>query len=129
MQKWGELARFSTAPAGISDSDINTFINHPDVYFDVAQTDEALTEKLANQKHLALFWMGMEAWHEYRRTGYPELTIGAGTLNDRILPTRFAYPSATVASNSENASAAIANMGGSNDMKTPVWWSKQAIGN
>lgn len=129
MQKWSELAHFSTAPAEISDGDITAFINHPDVNFNVAQTDDVLAEKLANQKHLALFWIGMEAWHEYRRTGFPELTIGAGTLNDRILPTRFAYPSATVASNSENANAAIANMGGSNDMKTPVWWSKQAIGN
>jgi hypothetical protein len=69
----------------------------------------------------------MEAYHEYRRTGFPILTIGPGTgQNDFILPTRFAYPNTTMATNSENAQAAVSRMGG-NDMKTPVWWSKQAI--
>jgi len=69
----------------------------------------------------------VEAWHEYRRTGYPMLTIGRGTLNNHILPTRFAYPGVTMATNSINARAAIKNMGGDNDMQTSVWWSKQAI--
>jgi hypothetical protein len=32
-----------------------------------------------------------------------------------------------MATNSENAYEALARMGGDNDMKTPVWWSKQAI--
>ena len=70
----------------------------------------------------------MEAYHEYRRTNYPELTIGEGTVfNDYILPTRFAYPTTTLATNAVNSEEAINNMGG-NDMKTPIWWSKQAIG-
>ena len=82
----------------------------------------------ANQKFLALFWVGMEAYHEYRRTGYPVLTIGEGTLyNDYILPTRLGYPNTTISTNSANANAALEEMGGENDMKTPVWWSKQAI--
>lgn len=70
----------------------------------------------------------MEDWHEYRRTGYPELTIGQGCVyNDMILPTRFAYPSTTVATNNEHVQEALTRMGGQNDMKTPLWWSKQAI--
>jgi hypothetical protein len=71
----------------------------------------------------------MEAYHEYRRTGFPTLTIGKGTVyNDYILPTRFAYPNTTMSTNADNAAAALTRMGGANDMKTPVWWSKQAIG-
>ena len=85
-------------------------------------------ELIADQKYLGLFWIGMEAYHEYRRTGYPTLTIGAGTQNDHILPTRFAYPATTVAVNSAHVKEALDRMGGANDMKTPVWWSKQAIG-
>ena len=77
---------------------------------------------------MALFWIGMEAYHEYRRTGYPVLTIGKGAIyNDYILPTRFAYPNTTMATNGENAKIALDRMGGENNMKTPVWWSKQAI--
>lgn len=129
MEKWNEVAHYSTTPAAITQEAVSSFIQYPAVYFDPAQPDDVLEEKLANQKYIALFWVGMEAWHEYRRTGYPELTIGQGTLNDGVLPTRFAYPSSTIASNSEHANAAIQNMGGANDMKTPVWWSKQAVGN
>ena len=70
----------------------------------------------------------MEAYHEYRRTGYPVLTIGEGTIyNDQILPTRMGYPNTTISTNMENANAALQQMGGENNMKTPVWWSKQAI--
>ena len=70
----------------------------------------------------------MEAYHEYRRTGYPVLTIGEGTTyNDNVFPTRLGYPNITILTNGANAEAALQEMGGENDMKTPVWWSKEAI--
>ena len=47
-------------------------------------------ESILDQKYVALFWTGFEAWHEYRRTGYPALVIGEGTQNDHVLPTRMA---------------------------------------
>ena len=125
LQKWSEQGQYSLAPVSITASDITAFLAS-----DLASWDNAAVSKeelIANQKFLALFWTGMEAYHEYRRTGFPILTIGPGTgQNDFILPTRFAYPNTTMATNSENAQAAVSRMGG-NDMKTPVWWSKQAI--
>lgn len=127
MLKWSELGAFSATPTSISDEQIAAFLQFQGVQFDINSSVSNLTELIANQKYVALFWIGFEAWHEYRRTGFPELTIGAGTLNDHILPTRFAYPSVTIATNSDNANAALVNMGGPNDMKTPLWWSKQAI--
>lgn len=126
MQKWSEQGAYSETPTSISQSDIDTYLDSPLGSWDLAADKDEL---LGNQKYLALFWVGMEAWHEYRRTGYPVLTIGDGTVyNDHVLPTRFGYPNITVSSNSANAKAALADMGGANDMKTPVWWSKQAIG-
>jgi hypothetical protein len=126
MQKWSEQGAFSETPASISDDDIATYLASPLGSWDLAAIKEEL---LGNQKFLALFWIGMEAYHEYRRTGYPVLTIGEGTTyNDFVLPTRFGYPSTTVSTNRNNVNAALSNMNGSNDMKTPVWWSKQAIG-
>ena len=125
MRKWSEQGAFATPAVSISESDIDTYLASPLGSWDLA-TDK--TAFLGNQKFLALFWVGMEAYHEYRRTGYPVLTIGEGTLyNDYILPTRLGYPNTTISTNSANANAALEEMGGENDMKTPVWWSKQAI--
>lgn len=125
MNKWAPLGAFSDIPVTISGADITTFLASGLASWDAA-TNKA--ELLANQKFIALFWVGMEAYHEYRRTGFPVLTIGAGTVyNNNILPTRFAYPTTTTATNSVNAQIAIERMGGTNDMKAPVWWSKQAI--
>jgi hypothetical protein len=125
LQKWSEQGQYSLVPVTITDSNIADFLASGLASWDNATVSKE--ELIANQKFLALFWTGMEAYHEYRRTGYPVLTIGAGTgQNDFILPTRFAYPTITLATNSENAQEAVSRMGG-NDMKTPVWWSKQAI--
>ena len=125
MQKWSAMGAYSKTPCSITDDDVKVFLNSDLASWDKAENKEEL---IANQKYLALFMTGMEAYHEYRRTGYPVLTIGKGTeFNDYILPTRFAYPNTTMATNSDNAKAALQRMGGENDMKTPVWWSKQAI--
>ena len=125
MIKWSGQGAFATPAASISTTDMDTYLASPLGSWDLAPDK---TEFLANQKFLALFWVGMEAYHEYRRTGFPVLTIGEGTLyNDYILPTRLGYPNATMSTNGKNADVALIDMGGENDMKTPVWWSKQAI--
>lgn len=125
MEKWSAQGAYSETPTSITTSEVDTYLASPLGSWDLASNKE---EFLGNQKYLALFWVGMEAYHEYRRTGYPVLTIGEGTIyNDNILPTRFGYPPTTMSTNSENVNAALSNMGGDNNMKTPVWWSKQAI--
>lgn len=127
MEKWSEQGAYSETPTSITPADIDTYLASPLGSWDLAANKE---EAIGNQKYLALFWIGMEAYHEYRRTGYPVLTIGAGTVyNDHVLPTRFGYPAITMSTNTANANAALSDLGGANDMKTPVWWSKQAIGN
>ena len=72
-----------------------------------------------------------EAWADYRRTGYPVLTIGSGTFTDHILPTRLVYPTNTMETNKEKYNAAVERLrtyyGGADDMKTPVGWSKAAV--
>lgn len=127
MEKWSEQGAYSETPTSITSAEVDTYLASPLGSWDLAPNKE---EFLGNQKFLALFWVGMEAYHEFRRTGYPVLTIGEGTktYNDKILPTRFGYPPSTVSTNSANAADALKEMGGQNDMKLPVWWSKQAIG-
>lgn len=130
-EKWNEFAEFvelaeGDEPADISADDVQEFLESDLASWDGHDNKQQL---IGDQKYLALFWIGMEAYHEYRRTGYPELTIGEGTINDHVLPTRFAYPVNSVATNAENVQVALDRMGGANDMKTPVWWSRQAIAN
>lgn len=125
MEKWSAQGAFSEPAVSITSAQVDTYLASPLGSWDLAANKE---EFLGNQKFLSLFWVGMEAYHEYRRTGYPVLTIGEGTIyNDNVLPTRFGYPNTTMSTNASNASAALTQMGGENDMKTPVWWSKQAI--
>lgn len=125
LKKWAPLGQYSELPVTITQDDIENLLNSDLASWDKTSNKEEL---IGNQKYLALFWIGMEAYHEYRRTGYPELTIGNGAIyNDFILPTRFGYPTTTMATNSENSKVALDRMGGENNMKTPVWWSKKAI--
>ena len=92
---------------------------------------ETKLEKIITQKWITLFPMSLVAWTDYRRTGYPELTIGSATSNDHILPTRFEYPVNTSTTNPVNYAQAVARLaeswpGGGDNMRTPVWWSLQA---
>ncbi|MDE7407162.1 MAG: SusD/RagB family nutrient-binding outer membrane lipoprotein [Muribaculaceae bacterium] len=123
--KWAELEQFSNVKAPIDNTAITKFLGGRLAGWDNNTDKEKL---IAEQKFLSLFWTGMEAYHEIRRTGWPQLTIGEGAFyNDWHLPQRMGYPSTTVGSNPDNVNAAQQNMGGINDMLTPVWWSYKAI--
>jgi hypothetical protein len=121
-------AAYSAAGTIITSAQIKTYLKS-----DLGSWDryEDKLQVIGEQKYLCLFAIGMDQWHEYRRTGFPVLTIGKGaTYNDGVLPTRFAYPNVTMSTNSDNAKAALVRMGDANaenTMRTPVWWSKQSI--
>lgn len=124
-QKWAELEQYSKVKAPIDDDAIARLLGGRLAGWD-NHTDKA--RLIAEQKYLSLFWVGLEAYHELRRTSWPELTIGRGAFyNDWHLPQRMGYPSESVGSNPDNVNAALANMGGENNMLTPVWWSYKAI--
>jgi hypothetical protein len=66
----------------------------PDGY--IAQLGPVSKENIMTQKWIALFGQGIEAWTEYRRTGYPVMPAPdprAKFQNDGVLPTRLVYPS------------------------------------
>ena len=86
-------------------------------------SDNAI-EAILTQKWIAQFFIGIESWCDYRRTGYPLLkTNGPAAANDQILPTRMRYPSDELYRNPEAYPAALEGwLGGSNNNKTDVWW-------
>lgn len=86
-------------------------------------------EAILTQKWLAQFFVGIESWCDYRRTGYPILkTNGPAAANKQILPTRLRYPSDEQYRNPEYYPAALNRwLGGTNNIQTDVWWADTAI--
>jgi hypothetical protein len=80
-------------------------------------------ETIMLQKYFALFFVDYQQWFEYRRTGYPVLPVGAGMLNNGVMPSRFMYPLAVTISNPEAYQEAVTWMGGDN-INSKVWWER-----
>ncbi len=84
-------------------------------------------EKVLEQKWIALFGQGIEAWIEKRRTGFPTFPAfdsRAQFDNDAIMPTRFPYPNSEYSLNAAAVKAGETLNGGPNDMKTKLWWAE-----
>lgn len=101
---------------GIAGTDIANYLSTPAVQYDAANYKKAIGE----QKWIALFGQGLEAFAEWRRLDYPELSPAvAGALNGQ-LPKRFIYPGTEQSLNPEGYQAAVANQGP--DLLTTKLW-------
>lgn len=77
------------------------------------------------QKWVALFGQGIEAWTEWRRTGLPKFPAPdarAVLNNDGVLPTRFTYSTNEYSLNKTSVEGGVTLLGGKDDMKTKLWW-------
>lgn len=91
---------------------------------DVAFNNAKAIEQIGTQRWIALFYQGVEAWAEWRRTGFPKLTPAAKPLNGGTeIPRRLAYPTHEVTLNKINYDAAVSKQG-KDDQYTRVWWDK-----
>jgi hypothetical protein len=82
---------------------------------------EAL-QKIAEQRYIANFDLGLEAWFEWRRTGFPVLLPAAAGDNGGKIPVRVPYPSDESATNPTSLAGGIQLLGGADGLNTPVWW-------
>ncbi len=85
-------------------------------------------EKVLDQKWISLFAQGIEAWTEWRRTGFPVFPAPdprAVLNNGGILPTRFNYPASEYSLNEAAVTAGRALNGTADDMKTKLWWAEK----
>ncbi|PQA58775.1 SusD/RagB family nutrient-binding outer membrane lipoprotein [Siphonobacter curvatus] len=80
--------------------------------------------QLIEQKWIALYGQGVEAWTEYRRTGIPVLTPPTLNTNGGVIPTRLPYPGSEESLNYTNFSEALKRQGGQNDKKLKLWFAK-----
>lgn len=83
-------------------------------------------EQILTQKYLAFFMnSGMEAYFNYRRTGFPKFMTGVGTGNSGRIASRWQYPASERTYNPENYKAAIdRQFSGKDDINDAVWLGK-----
>lgn len=118
---------------GVDPADITAFIG---------TLPAANQANVMNQKYIALFMQPYEAWAEYRRTGFPDTLLQPGgtyAANNPLpggalvytfnalnglsdLPTRIKYPTNSAQLNGVNYNAAVANMGGADNLETKLIW-------
>lgn len=94
-----------------------------DYFTNVKAAYNGTIERILLQKYYALFFTDFQQWFEYRRTGFPVLPVGAGMLNNKIMPVRYRYPPSVQSTNNENYNNAVTAMGGDN-INIKVWWEK-----
>ena len=102
------------------------------VKWDNGASDEVKLERIITQKYLAIYPNGMEAWSEWRRTGYPRLIPANTNISDKGVVTSdghkdgvrsWPYPQKEINENSANVQEAIRKYKkGSNTANVNVWW-------
>lgn len=82
---------------------------------------------IMNEKWKALYAQGVEAWTEYRRTGFPVLPAPdprSVMENEGKVPSRLRYPESEYSLNSANVNAGAELNGGPDNKLTKLWWAE-----
>lgn len=96
--------------------------------WDNGASSEEKLERIITQKWIANFPLGLEAWAEFRRTGYPRLmpsptNKSGGDVIDGKFARRLTYPQTEYKTNGSNVNDAIKNkLRGADKMSTHIWW-------
>jgi Starch-binding associating with outer membrane len=92
----------------------------------ITKLGEVSKAKIMEQKWIALFGQGVEAWTEFRRTGMPTFSPTdprAVFENGGTIPTRLPYPTSEYSLNKAKLDEGI-KMNGVDNMKTKLWWTE-----
>lgn len=85
------------------------------------------SEKLKSigfQKWIALYFQGLEAWFDWRRTGVPDFLPAESNQNDNQIPLRFPYPRIEQSLNAQSYQEAVQRQG-PDDVNTKMWYLKE----
>ncbi|TAD91744.1 MAG: SusD/RagB family nutrient-binding outer membrane lipoprotein [Bacteroidetes bacterium] len=110
----------SVVPAsyGITVNDAAGYYAQPAVAY--TGTSAERLQKLYLQKWVAMYFNGLEAWFDWRRTNSPAIVPGPQNLNNNLVPVRFPYPLSEQSLNTANRAAAVSTMG-SDDLNSKMW--------
>ena len=146
MEQWGVeaeaidayLADETRTPSGHTGDPRGTKYNYErrtsvKIKWDEAGGTETNLERIITQKWIANYPMGLEAWAEFRRTGYPELTPAIDNLSGGVIgdmagfaaAVYLRYPYTEKNLNKGNYDAAVALIGGKDDESVDLFWAKK----
>ncbi|WP_457616706.1 SusD/RagB family nutrient-binding outer membrane lipoprotein [Lutibacter sp.] len=81
------------------------------------------TQVIAEEKWVALFPSGFDAWAEWRRTNFPNLVPATDFLNNGEIPRRYVYPTEESSLNTTNYNAGVSALVPATDNNSSrVWW-------
>ncbi|WP_020402614.1 SusD/RagB family nutrient-binding outer membrane lipoprotein [Gracilimonas tropica] len=83
---------------------------------------EGALQVIREEKWVALFPNGHDAWSEWRRTGIPTLTPAAEPLNNGNIPRRYLYPADEAGVNTEAYNAGVNMLTPGQDSNTSRFW-------
>lgn len=134
------LTRRNVYPANYTDpsntANNMTAVSTLNKVWDESASDDDKLERIITQKYLAIFPDGLEAWSEWRRTGFPRIfrevrngtNLGANNVNAvgtnggmRRLP----FPLKEIRLNNTNVLRARQLLDGPDNASTNVWWDKK----
>lgn len=80
-------------------------------------------KKIGTQRWIAMYPDGMQAWAEWRRTGYPTLTPAQYASNSSgQIPRRFVYGTGEYSTNNAKVTEAAARLTGGDKQDSKMWW-------
>jgi hypothetical protein len=103
---------------GVATSAINTYLASPTLNINTVAGGRT---RIGQQMWLTLYGQGIEAWTEWRRTGFPALSPVANAAITSI-PKRFYFSTDTQNYNQANYQAASATLDNGDTMLSKVWW-------
>ena len=99
---------------------INDYLAQPGVQYNTANYQESI----GTQKWISLFGQGPEAFAEWRRLDYPQLTPGPAAVLDGKIPQRFIYPGSEQSLNGKSYRDAVGAQG-TDALITKLWFDKE----
>lgn len=105
----------------VDEADISTFLDSS--AGTLSGSDEDKLRQISTQRYLSFFQQTIEAWNEWRRTGYPIIYVSvtqSGHTNGEV-PRRLTYPESEYSSNNQQLQEAVTRLGG-DELMNRMWW-------
>ena len=121
-QLYSDAIELSFLYWGLSSSQFNTYKAQSDVAFPAAGTTEQKLRAIITQKWVSMCGtQNIEAWTEWRRTGYPDIfTVSETSIIGNKFPTRVLYPDSEVTANP--------NTPAQKTVTDKMWWDVNTTG-
>ena len=115
QEYYEEGIRSSMLEFGVPVATIDTYFNDNDAEVTLSGTTEEQIAQIITQKYIAGTGNGLEAWNDYRRTGYPAFDEHLNAVGiDGKRPRRAQYINEEVQRNPNFANVVLPNVN--------VWW-------